>query len=139
MISTRRLFCVLLLLLFLPSVAVAAAPIEGKLSILWGDPHPQSEERTQRRVLLAEDDGTVSRLQVSDELLAGGVLRWNDKRVRVFPAEGANARAEEGLAVQALRLLEGGEALGGVAGSQPWISILCKFSDIADEPRGNGV
>ena len=31
---------------------------------------------------------------------------------------------------------EGEKALlGGVSGSQPWVSLLCKFSDIADEPQ----
>lgn len=115
---------------------------EGLLNTIWGDPHPQSSQAAVQILTLTEDDGRITELYVSDELLrsAGGFYAWNGKRVRVTLREarqeipGLNLRAGT-RQVFALTLMGDGPDAPDITGSHPWVSILCKFSDIAAEPR----
>ncbi len=115
-----------------------AAPLvkrSGWLHVVWGDPAPGSGQPAAYRVLLTEDTGEVAELAI-DEVLARGVLLWNGRQVEVTVEAGQEAGP---LTVRAARLLAPPEGVpqiaGGVSGSQPWVSILCKFSDIAAEPQ----
>ncbi|MCG8458329.1 MAG: hypothetical protein MI919_18790, partial [Holophagales bacterium] len=128
------------LLLALPGTVGAeeSQTLRGHLLFEWGDPHPARPGPAIERVLLAIDGGPTRELEVSRELLAGGVFRWNGRRVEVHPAA-ASATSTGPLPVAALTLL-GGEnqavpASSTVSGSQPWVSILCKFADIGEEPE----
>lgn len=136
-------FLLLPLLLSLSAVPAFAedAPrsLEGRLSILWGDPSPQAAEGgapSPLRAFLAEEGGRRVELEMSDELLAGGVMRWNGRRVRVYP-RGLAERRGGAVPVAAIRLEAAAraEAAADVTGSQPWVSLLCKFADIGDEPK----
>ncbi|MEO1367078.1 MAG: hypothetical protein AAFX50_07845, partial [Acidobacteriota bacterium] len=129
----------LVLLVAAPPAATAetvpAAPMTGWLSVVWGDQPPSADSpEERRRIFLADGQGTNTELAMSDDLLRGGVFRWNGKRVLVYPRPGEGPLADGRLSVGAIRLLEGPEP-DAVTGSQPWISLLCKFSDIADEPE----
>ena len=130
-----------------PSANDAAMPefdiVEGRLSVVWGDPRPGSNQ--PGRVLLSVTDleGTTTAISVSDQLAAahGGFTTWSGRRVRVHLdpepiANGPGGRTGTHRA-RALTLLdsERGAQRGGVFGSQPWVSILCKFADVAAEPR----
>ena len=110
-------------------------PLTGWLNIVWGDSHNPDQPITHRRVTLTDSQGQSTELQVSDELLTGGVFRWNGRRVTAFPRSGSAFGPRGEVAVAALRLEGDQSSLGGVSGSQPWISILCKFADILDEPE----
>ena len=107
--------------------------LSGSLQVLWGDPPADSGLAGHRRIALAGDDGEITELEISGAL-AGQALRWQGRRV-VAMIE----RSDDGSAprVRSLRAAasDGGALLGGVSGSQPWVSILCKFSDIAAEPE----
>lgn len=137
------LFCVLMAML--ASSVHAQEVMVGRLDALWGDPHPQSDEPAVRLLTLTEDSGKITELHVSDELLAatGGFFAWNGKRVNVTLRSRDNELAGLNLRpgtrqVAAMTLLGGvGNAPTGsaVSGSQPWVSILCKFGDVAAEPE----
>lgn len=136
LVSTALLIC----LVALPASGQTVEPptLTGWLNIVWGDSDPATQLGEQhRRITLTDDTGRITELSMSDELLQGAVLRWNGRRVKAFPA--AEVSASQPVPVAALQLLgdataPGGE-LGGVSGSQPWISLLCKFADVADEPQ----
>lgn len=120
--------------------AETPSPMTGWLTIVWGDSNPQLDIEHHRKIHLTDDTGTTTELTMSDELLAGGVFRWNGRRVKVFPVGQVDRPSTEAIPVAALRLLDDPslqdeEFLGGVSGSQPWVSILCKFADLADEPE----
>ena len=133
-------------LVFVPS-ASAQSILEGRLSALWGDPQPGSGEPAVTVLTLSEDSGKITELHVSEELLAaaGGFFAWNGKRVRVTlrapDAELPGLNLRPGTRqVAAMTLIGGpGESHGmdalTITGSHPWVSILCKFSDIPAEPR----
>ncbi|MEN1726846.1 MAG: hypothetical protein AAGJ52_00275 [Pseudomonadota bacterium] len=110
--------------------------IEGQLDLLWGDPRPGSNAPVQHRFTVTDERGQQAVFTLSHELMAahGGFLNWNARRVRVHLAE---FMGEQLWRAQALTLLDGETAAprGGPTGSQPWVSILCKFSDINSEPR----
>ncbi len=157
----RRISCVTVRsgVTFIAALFVLAAPtafaqtaLEGRLDAIWGDPHRQSAAPAVRILTLTEDDGEVTELYLSEELLAaaGGFFAWNGKRVRVtLRASGSELPVPDlrpgTRQVAALTLLEGAgaqtEGMGeqtqraGVSGSHPWVSILCKFNDIGTEPR----
>ncbi|MEM9555230.1 MAG: hypothetical protein AAGC60_13325 [Acidobacteriota bacterium] len=110
-------------------------PLEGWLSIVWGD-SPDAEQPAHRRLVVTDDSGRSTELAMSDEL-RGGVFRWNGRRVAVYsPLQGPRFTDDGALRVGALRLTDDAEVTGSVTGSEPWISLLCKFADVATEPRG---
>jgi hypothetical protein len=112
----------------------------GELTVLWGDPAPFSDAAPAVRYWLADDAGVTIELEISEALSEahGGFVAWNGSRVEAFlrPREDTPTGARS---VAALRLLsQRGAAAGGVSGTQPWVSILCKFSDQAGEPENLG-
>lgn len=125
----------------------AAAELEqrrGTLTILWGDPEPGSGLAPRRVFHLAEDGGRTAELGISAALerLHGGFHGWSGRRVEVTverPSHGPlQSSAAGALEVRSLRLLSpdgGPQHRGSVSGSQPWVSILCKFQDIPAEPE----
>ncbi len=135
--NTRRLITLLAAAL-LALAAPAAAEIEkrvGWLSVLWGDPPAESGLDVIQRASLTDDKGHVFKLEISSAL-ARGAHRFQGQRV-----EAGLERSPEGgsLRVRSLRLVAppDGESVtrGGVSGPQPWVSILCKFSDVGAEPE----
>ncbi|MBY6204240.1 hypothetical protein [Halomonas denitrificans] len=121
--------------------AIGAEMIEGRVDVLWGDPPPGSGAPSQVILTLTDDHGGIVEFGVSEQLAAlnGGFLAWNGRRVRVHLAapaasiDGSHRTVRRALALTLLEDRSG--ARGGVVGSQPWVSILCKFADIPDEPR----
>ncbi len=129
----------LFLLLFTSLPAVGAEEKretrEGRLSITWGDPEPGSEQPASQVLRLIEENGSSVELELSPALRQthGGVLSWNGRHLEVAGERVAPGGA---LAVRTVRFLDAPDGVqGGVFGSQPWVSILCKFQDIGAEPR----
>ena len=122
-----------LLLLCAINLSSAQAPVslDGQLVIVWGDGDPAI------RYYLLDASGQTTQLLLDEEMTRplGGILALNGQQVSVtgvwLAAPGAVLRVESISSV--------GEAGGGqaddVVGSQPWVSILCKFADIPDEPE----
>jgi M6 family metalloprotease-like protein len=88
---------------------------------------------------LTPDQGEVIPLTLSDELVEahGGFVSWNERRVAVWLQAAASRSEGTSREVAALQLLpQRQEQPGqGLTGSQPWVSILCKFSDLSTEPK----
>jgi len=110
--------------------------VEGHLDLLWGDPQPGSGQAAQLQFTVTDDQGTTVAFELSRQLLEAhdNFLDWNAQRVRVHLADQRHAGLWR---AQALTLLGDGllSERGGPTGPQPWVSILCKFSDVEDEPR----
>ena len=138
-----------------PRVVEGAGPVveaAGWLSVVWGDGEPGTGYATQRYWLEVDADQSVE-LRIDDKTLraAGGALALNRRRVvvRGTPMTSNAASFDADRAAPALLLVEsaqleqpGGDASGAgvmageaVTGTQRWISILCKFSDVATEPK----
>ncbi len=122
----------LFLLTTLPTSAGSPDVYTGILTVTWGDPI-QGEEGIPPTVFhLTEDSGATHRLQIDPALiqLAGGLQRLLGQRVRVTTTTDGTTRT-----VILLERLGGTETITSVTGSQPWVSVMCKFPDVADEPR----
>ena len=107
----------------------------GVLEVVWGDPQLNELDRSVRRVSLRSADGEALVLQVEGPLprnLYGMVGRRVEVTVeRESPTAPARLRF-----IRPLPLRPGESSLGGaVTGSQPWVSLLCKFSDVSNEPE----
>ena len=134
----------------LPLAAEAAAPggkvsRSGWLTVTWGDGPPGSRLSSTLLALIA-DSGELTPILL-DEAVArphGGVAALNRKRVTLV-GQWANPDAPESspLQVESVSVDAAASALSGasspsaaaVSGPQPWINLLCKFSDIAAEPK----
>ncbi|MCB1607025.1 MAG: hypothetical protein KDI71_08640 [Xanthomonadales bacterium] len=126
------------LVLALPCSALAQTSLfTGVVEAIWGDPLPGSSDAGHFRVQLRTDDGAlISIPSLGPERAALAQLAGS--RVELALSEGTADQP----AVQFLRVIpsdQGDAMLGGaVTGSQPWISLLCKFSDVAAEPQDLG-
>jgi hypothetical protein len=139
-----RILSTLSLLLLLPlSASAQENQLTGRLDVIWGDPVPDSGLDSHLVLTLTDNAGRVTELSISDELRRrhGGFLSWNGRRVRIDLRQSEDFELAATLRpgtrqVAALTLLDDPDTLGGgVSGAQPWVSILCKFSDKPAEPE----
>ncbi len=122
-----------LLCLSLMSFGVNAEKIEGVLVYEFGDPQPPSSSYYQRYFL--QTDQHKIPLSLSDAFEQRMPIRaWSGKKVAATLKHKPVFDGSDN-AIQALELLEGDTRGGSVTGAQPWVSILCKFSDVNDEPE----
>lgn len=124
----------LVIILLVLSLWAHAEKIEGVLVYEFGDMKTPSVNYYQRYYLQTED--SLLPLSLSDAFENRMPIReWSGKKVAVTFK---NSRLSNHLEnpIQAIELLEGIEVFGSsVSGAQPWVSILCKFSDKVAEPE----
>ena len=142
--STVLLLGILLAVLVgVPSPATGLeASLEGTVTLVWGDGPPESPAAIGPVPVLTDASGSSVELRIGREALRslGGILAIDGVAVSVEgswltdrPVTGAAAVVE----VASIRALEPGvpSAVSAVSGSQPWVSVMCKFSDVAAEPK----
>jgi M6 family metalloprotease-like protein len=123
-----------------PSFAKFAT--SGLFTIIWG------ENRSGLPVeiyTLTDDSGQTSSLSMDESLAVplGGVLALDRQRItvsglRMLPAFGQGNQATievESIGLEKSTIGAQGPSGQQVAGSQPFLSIMCKFSDIAATPK----
>ena len=116
-----------------PTAFHAAVTLQGRFSMVWGDGAPGTGTSLVRYYLTLAD-GQVAPLQVeADAWPEGGLLALNRQAVVVR----GNWELLEGnvtLVVDSIELAQQAEP-EDIIGPQPWVSIMCKFSDYAVEPK----
>jgi M6 family metalloprotease-like protein len=140
----RRSFFVFNIIAFLmllvqggyPQIGQAASPVilEGTFNIIWGDGAPGSND-TRTSYFLSTIQNNTIQLEFNENLLTsmGGPMSLSQRPVIV---QGTWLSAGRHLQVQSIDLAHGVSATTqSIIGPQPWISILCKFADVPDEPR----
>lgn len=145
----QRVFYNLLILAFVatlafsswqPAFAQSPQPFaaSGLFSVVWGD---ASSGAGVARYFLASDTGEMTELFLNEALTAplGGILSVDRKRVTI---SGHRSLAESGAATAQVDAIafenpqEAGDvSANAVTGSQPFISIMCKFNDVSAEPK----
>lgn len=111
--------------------------LEGWFHIIWYD-GPQGSGIKGEIYVLIDDQGQEYRLQLDLKLTEpfGGVLALNYKRVKIVVEQAPGPLGQEPVRVLSIQLGEGVMAgVEPITGSQPWINLLCKFSDVATEPK----
>lgn len=146
--AALSLAAVLILLPGLPVILSAGSRLlaqpgaivrEGVVAVVWGDPLPDSAAAPQTRFHLTLDDGRVYRLDVApDSPLAASLIDLNGRRARITLAGDALDPAAASARPLAAEPVAGGRAASAVTGNQRYITLLCKFSDVAVEPRPLG-
>lgn len=115
--------------------------ISGWLHTQWGDPRGGRGSAHMRHELI-DDRGRATELLLDEGLLArlGGFRALSRKRVRIDGQEMAPGRIQ----VRSLELERAAGPAGAVSaeaagvprlGSHPYVTIGCKFSDVAAEPH----
>lgn len=113
--------------------AAALRAVEGVASVAWGDPE-RGSSGGPLRLTVRDDSGFEQVFTLPHRSPAAGFdpSRAQGRRVRVVTEDGAAPGAPP-LAVVFFDLAAP-EAIE-VSGSQPWVSLLCKFSNVAAEPH----
>lgn len=121
--------------------AASSAPpstLSGWFEIVWGDPRDPSQP-DQIIYSLKTVDGETIPLSFSEPLPQSfeSLLAQRGQFVQVAGQWNNSSQPAEGFTAEAIQASGGAAAPGALAvsGSQPWVSILCKFSDIAAEPK----
>ncbi len=132
--TCRKIFLFVLLALF---SSVAFAEIHrGTFEILWGDGPDGSKVKTVRYIL-AKESGERLALEVPAHFISllGGEMELLNRQVEVtFASEAASKNGRR--VVASLVIVGEDRSLGGaVSGPQPWVSIMCRFSDKPSEPQ----
>ncbi len=125
-----------------------AAPVTsltGWFTIIWGDGQPGSKQ-TSEIYNLTDDQGKRTQLLIDEQTLrsVGGPLAINGQRVTVVgtpTSVAASGSTSSAFRAQSIQLAQPSraplsiQASTAVTGSQPWVSIACKFSDVIVEPK----
>lgn len=118
--------------------------MEGVLSVVFGDPVPGDSRTDVEKFFLLSDDQMTTEVFLAEDLVrtAGGADRLNGRRVEVvvesYPGVLGDQLFPEIPIAHSIRILSDGtrsKAAKAVSGSKPWVSILCKFSDVSAEPK----
>ncbi|MCP4658289.1 MAG: hypothetical protein GY856_22985 [bacterium] len=139
----------LALLLLCASMAAAdeePTRLSGWFTVIWGDPPADSDGPSPQLFVLTDEAGHTTELVLSDAVRRsrGGALQWNGRRVEVTLASRQERSVEirderpRAAAIRSLPAADREADSGRLSGSQPWISILCKFSDVGSEPQNLG-
>lgn len=114
---------------------VNATTITGTFHVVWG----LSKNHDEKIVyLLTEPNGRTTRLAIATDILteAGGIDALNRQQVSVQIIQ---ARvAQQTAMVREIRRINNtstARAQARISGSKPWITLMCKFSDVAVEPK----
>jgi hypothetical protein len=138
-------------LLLLGCGAATAQVVQGRLELQWGDPAPapaQDLRPTRLLATLVTDDGVRIALDPAQARRAAGDLyALSNRRVAVAFAEqgrGVLRQPAVEVIVPADRLWQRAPAVdaagrvvagAGVEGSTRWVTLACRFSDIATEQK----
>ncbi len=115
------------MMLLFSFTAAAVVDSEGVLVHEYGD--GLNGEYITRYYLQVGDE--MMPLSLSREFLKKQPIhRWLGSKVQVFSDQGLEKNKNN--PIMAVKLIEGANP---VSGSQPWISLLCRFSDNSDEPK----
>jgi len=116
--------------------------VEGVLSLIWGDGSPDAPQSIGPIPVMIDDSGRSVEILLDDEQVAphGGLLALNGRRVVVhgsWASQPATASSGIVLAVTSITIPDAAapNAIAAVTGSQPWVSIMCKFADVSAEPK----
>ena len=115
--------------------------LSGRLTVLYGDPPRESSSQSQIHVLLEDAQGNIiaevitsygqameyylDQVEVRGRLASSGDLIFQAAQPGVPQVIVASSivQTQESFTSQA------------VTGAQPWVNLLCKFSDVAAEPK----
>ena len=131
----------LALLVLLSAQAVMAETISGHLSVVWGDAPPGCAGPDTPLVYLTDVTGGSIRLVPDAAVLGelGSVLLLNGYLVTVEGAwteDLSRGNSDFTFRFTAIRQMEKSDPVSpAIAGSQPWVSLMLKFSDVATEPK----
>jgi hypothetical protein len=118
------------------TIGQASSPIymSGIFNTVWGDANQGTGERPMAHFLFSPKYGNIKLIIDKDYLTShGGPIALNHQKVTV---QGMWQDEGKSLLVQSLIMAEGEvRSSEGIYGPQPWVSILCKFSDYSDEPN----
>ena len=124
-------------LLLACACAQAAPPLTGMLELRWGDSVPGAEPASLFEVRLAGADGDRHALDPASALVGAGnlyALVGSEVAVSAQPGPWPDGRLVVDAIVPASTSPQ--DAAGPrVAGSQPWVTLACKFADVAAEPQ----
>ncbi|MEO5561625.1 MAG: hypothetical protein ABIO49_16735 [Dokdonella sp.] len=127
----------LALLSCLSSTAFAQPLLQGNLELLWGDAAPGDATLSpQFNVNLVDAAGQRQPLDAQQSLWAAGdlfSLAGHSVALTLQPGPWPGGRLAPAALVDAGEI--DSPASPAVTGAQPWVTILCKFSDIAAEPK----
>ena len=108
-------------------------PQQGRLEFRWGDPQPGSAQQSRFELDLLDDSGVRTPLDASATLAAAGNLFALNRRpvaATMQPGPWVGGKATPEVVIDAAP----GQPDAIITGSQPWVTLLCKFSDSAAEP-----
>lgn len=138
MVFFRRCACALIALVLAAGSALAGnAPlVEGGLELTWGDAAPTASVRTPRfDATLVDARGLRYALDPAQALRASGDLYALAGKSVVASLNGTSAFGQLGTDAMVPSIADTGLETNAVTGAQPWVSLLCKFSDIGTEPK----
>ncbi len=129
----------LVLAALLGSGAAQAAQVQGWLELTWGDPQLAAGKVVTAgpprfTATLVADDGTRYPLDTEEALAAAEDLHALANR-RISVAFAPDGKGLSPYRVEAIVAADTGAANAKVLGTTVWVTLMCKFADVATEQK----
>ncbi len=139
--SATSIFCVFLLLFIISKANAEQVVKTGYFSTIYGDNFSEGSI-PQERYFISSASGDTTELKFSEDLVLGSRerLELNGRLVQVLGEDSSANRFSSSQffmvdTIEALDLESRSFKEAFALGSQPWVTIMCKFSDVSAEPR----
>lgn len=114
--------------------------IVGWLNLIWGDSAPGAPSNHPLIYTLTDDQFNVYNLVIgaNTDVTPSDLLLLNGERVRVTGQNSYTPMGQDeamSLAIIDVTSEPDGSIAQAVSGNKPWVSLMCKFPDVSDEPR----
>ncbi len=118
--------------------------VQGVLSVVWGDPAPGDLRKDVNKYFLLDDNHSTTEVFLTEDQVrtVGGADRLDGRRVELVIESYRDVFGDQLFTkipiAHSVQILSDGtrsKFAKAVSGAQPWVSILCKFSDVSSEPR----
>ncbi len=112
--------------------AATAADVQGVLTVRWGDPAATGGTIEKLQAEIIGDNGYTYAVEAK-QALADGLPLFEMSGRQVVASVDARRKSDGGFRLTHLSA-KNGDAAEPVADDRPWMNLLCKFADVADEP-----
>jgi M6 family metalloprotease-like protein len=133
------------------AAASDAKPLQGRLEVIWGDGRPGPNRKSKNIVRLVEDNGRRHLLDpIGAKQAAGDLHGLANRRVAVSLAPESRVKTSgmsELLVPEVIVPIDDLANGGGISskagdistravtGTKAWITVMCKFNNVATEPK----
>jgi len=135
-LAKKLISTVFVVVILTPLITAQESTREGWINVIWGDNNPDLEWQSVNKVMFSNEQETLELMLEEPQLeLLGGLMAINNQFAQVTGLTDYRSNGINTVWVSSIWIRLDSRSQRDVSGSQPWITLPMKFSDVATEPE----